>query len=149
MVGCLEELLSHKRIALDTNVFIYALSNDMQFPICSELFERLSTYDGKIIASTLTLLELTVPAYSRKDIHRVAEITSLLIKKGRIQMYPVNPGIALRGAEIRASFPRLKTADAIQLATATAANATLFITADKDFLKVEYPRIEILVLSAG
>ena len=94
--------------------------------------------------SELTLLELSVGPlrHGRQDIADEYEI--LLSHFPNLTLYPISRDILLDAAELRARF-RLRTPDAILIATALRSNATAAVTNDEAWLVV--PQIETILLS--
>lgn len=121
---------SHKKIALDTNCFIYYLEAAPAATILREdVFSPLEQGRFQAVTSTLTLAEVLVKPKSlgREDI--CMEYVMLLSSYPNLAIIPFTLPIAVRCAEIRAEY-RVRTPDAIQLATAIESQATLFLTND-------------------
>ena len=101
--------------------------------------------DGKFrgITSELTLLELTVKPLQlgRQDVADDYEV--LLGYLPNLQLEPISRSILLNAAGIRARY-RLRTPDAIQIATGLEVGATLAITNDEAWRNI--PLIETLIL---
>ncbi len=135
----IKKVLSYPIISVDTNVFIYALEDNKNFPLASEFFRHLFEKGPVVYTSVLSILESIVPLYKlgeeeRKE--RVLDYVNFIEGQGRITVINIDPIVALKSAELRAKY-HLKTPDAIQLATAVIHRAAAFITADRDF-KVDY-----------
>ena len=80
----------------------------------------------------------------RKGTQDVAdEIEMTLLHFPHLQLAPVTRSVLLRAAEMRARYG-LRTPDAIMLATAVESDATLAVTNDRDWRKVD--EIEVLLL---
>ncbi len=139
-----EFLRRHRRIALDTCVFIYQLEANAQYATLTDrVFSWLETPRSLAITSTITMAELLVAPYKSSDQKRANAFYGLL------STYPnltwVAPGLAIAdlAARLRAAHG-LKTPDAIQAATAIESEATGIITNDAIFQRVV--GIETLVL---
>ena len=104
------------------------------------LAEKQSTV---LVTSAITLLEILVHPYQRKDLNLVRGYYGYLTRLPLLRLVPVTPNIADRAAELRAIYG-FKTPDAIQLATAVIEEATLFLTADRGFRKQKEIEIGIL-----
>jgi len=128
----LEELVNHKRVALESSVFILALEGNKDFPQASELFRVLAVARAEVFASVLTITEVINKSYEIGDTKRVPARLDFIHGGGRINVIDVSQAIALKAAQLRAKY-HLKTPDAIHLATAIEANCDVFFTADKDF----------------
>ena len=135
----------HKRVLIDTSIWIYHFE---QHPKFAEPAGRLigNLEDGKFrgIASELTLLELTGRPLQlgRQDVADDYEI--LLGYFPNLEFEPITRVILLDAAGLRARY-RLRTPDAILLATGLRAGATLAVTNDEAWRAV--PIIETAILS--
>jgi predicted nucleic acid-binding protein len=102
--------------------------------------------DGKFrgIASELTLLELTVRPLQLGRQDAADDYETLLSYFPNLDLEPITRLILLEAAGLRARY-RLRTPDAIQLATGLIGGATLAITNDEAWRKL--PMIETIVLA--
>lgn len=130
-MGRLEKIFTAKKIALDTNIFIYALEDNKKFPLAAEFFRKLPQ-KTKVFTSILSVLEATVPLYQKDKKGRIPDYVNFIRGQGLIKIVPVDQAVALKAAELRALY-KLKTPDSIHLATAIVSEASLFLTADRDF----------------
>lgn len=135
-------------VALDTNVFVYALEDNPDFPDAADLFRVLAPTSCRLVTSTLTILEATVPLFRAGEAHRIPNYLEFIHGEGRIEVIALADDIALRAAKLRADWRRLATPDAIQLATANYAGATAFVTADRDLARVKLEDLRIVRLAA-
>jgi predicted nucleic acid-binding protein len=137
-------LQRHRRIALDTSIFIYQLeANARYLPLTDHVFAWLERPDSKAVTSTITMTELLVQPYRDSDEQRVDEFYGLLSTYPNLEWIAPNLEIADLAARLRA-IHRLKTPDALQAATAAHAGATALITNDAVFERVDM--FETLVL---
>jgi predicted nucleic acid-binding protein len=137
-------LRRHRRMALDTSVFIYQLETNPQYiAFTDHIFATLERRGSKAVTSTITMTELLVQPYREFNEQRVNEFYALLSTYPNLDWIPPNLEIADLAARIRA-FLRLRTPDALQAATAVYTRATGLITNDAAFQRVE--GIETLVL---
>lgn len=135
----------HKRVLIDTSIWIYHFEQHPKFAEpAGGLVGKLE--DGKFrgIASELTLLELTVRPLQlgRQDVADDYEI--LLCYFPNLEFEPISRAILLDAAGLRARY-RLRTPDAILLATGLRRGATLAVTNDEAWRAV--PVIETAILS--
>ena len=129
-------LQKNRRVALDTNIFIYHLeANSLYLPLTDVIFSALERTALTAITSTITMTELLVPAYRRKDEGKVDEFYVLLSRYPNLEWIAPTLEIADLAAELRA-LHRLRTPDALQAATAVREGATGFITNDPVFTRV-------------
>jgi predicted nucleic acid-binding protein len=137
-------LRRHKRIGLDTSVFIYQLENNPRYVgLTDHVFAWLEQPDHAAVTSTITMAELLVRPYRMSDHQQVNEFYALLSTYPNLEWVAPTLLIADTAARIRAAHS-LRTPDALQAATALESKATGFITNDSVFERVE--RFDSLVL---
>jgi predicted nucleic acid-binding protein len=134
----------HKRIALDTSVFIYQLeANPRYVDLTDHVFASLEREGYTAVTSTITMTELLVRPYRDSNDQQVNEFYALLTTFPNLEWVPPDLRIADVAARIRAGH-RLRTPDALQAATAIQMQATGFITNDPIFDRMS--AFETLVL---
>lgn len=136
---------SHKRVLIDTSVWIYHFEQNPQLAApAGRVIEGLEAGKFRGIASELTLLELTVRPLQlgRQDVADDYEV--LLGYFPNLGLQPISREVLLEAAGLRARH-RLRTPDAIQIATGVRYGATLAITNDQGWR--DQPVIETLILS--
>jgi predicted nucleic acid-binding protein len=134
----------HERVLIDTSIWIYHLEQHPELgPPAGRVIESLEQGRFRGIASELTLLELTVRPLQlgRQDVADDYEV--LLDYFPNLELVPISREILLDAAALRAR-QKLRTPDAIQIATGLRAGATLAITNDKVWRSV--PLIEMVLL---
>ena len=137
-------LRRHRRIALDTSVFIYQLeANSRYLYLTDSVFAWLEQPDHAAVTSTITMTELLVPAYRLGAEQQANEFYALLTIYPNLDWMAPSLEVADIAARIRAAH-RLRTPDALQAATAVHSRATGLITNDPVFERVE--GLEALVL---
>jgi predicted nucleic acid-binding protein len=130
-------LRHHRRIALDTSIFIYHLqSNPKYLAYTNRIFSWLEHSESTAITSTITMTELLVHPYRGGDEALANDFYALLSTYPNLDWIAPNLEIADLAARIRA-LHRLQTPDALQAATATYSQATGLITNDVVFERVE------------
>jgi predicted nucleic acid-binding protein len=130
-------LRQHRRIALDTSIFIYQLEANVRYlALTNHIFSRLEQPGSSSITSTITMTQVLVQPYRALDEQRVDEFFGLLSTYPNLEWIAPDLQIADRAAQIRARH-RLKTPDALQAATAVQARATGLITNDPVFERVD------------
>lgn len=125
-----QALRGHRVIALDTNCFIYYLEGKAWAEeLRDAVFAPLERGEFRAVTSVLTIAEILVRPKSldREDVCR--EYLLLLSSYPNLEVVPVSFDIAVRSAGIRAEH-RVRTPDAVHLATAAVRGATLFLTND-------------------
>lgn len=135
----------HHIIALDSCVWIYHLENHPDFAsLTRQVLEVVEAGTCKAVASELTLLEILVRPL-QLDLPDVADEYELLLTSfPHFSLNPISRDILLSAANMRARHG-LRTPDAIVMATALAANATLLITNDRHLSRV--PGIQVACLA--
>ncbi len=129
-------LRRHRRVALDTNVFIYQLEANPQYlALTDHIFTWLERPGSTAVTSTITMMELLVHPYRQLDPSRVDEFYGLLSTYPNLNWIAPGLEIADLAARIRAQH-RLQSPDALQAATAAHAKASGLITNDPVFARV-------------
>ena len=135
----------HQRVLIDTSIWIYHFEQHPQLAAAAgKIIESLEEGKFRAVASELTLLELTVRPLQlgRQDVADDYEV--LLDYFPNFALEPISPDIVLEAAALRAR-QRLRTPDAIQIATGLRTGATLAVTNDEGWRN--FPLIETLILS--
>ena len=136
---------SHKRVLIDTSVWIYHFEQNPKLAVpAGRIIESLEAGKFRGIASELTLLELTVRPLQlgRQDVADDYEI--LLGYFPNLELQPISREVLLEAAALRARH-RLRTPDAIQIATGVRYGATLAVTNDQGWR--DQSVIETVILS--
>lgn len=129
-------LRRHRRIALDTSIFIYQLQPNPKYIACTDLiFSWLERPESKAVTSTITMTELLVLPYREDDEQQANDFYGLLSTFPNLDWIAPTLEIAELAARIRAVY-RLQTPDALQAATAAHSQATGLITNDVVFERV-------------
>lgn len=136
---------AHKRVLIDTSVWIYHFEQNPTLGVpAGRVIEALEAGRFRGIASELTLLELTVRPLQlgRQDVADDYEV--LLGYFPNLELQPISREVLLEAAALRARH-RLRTPDAIQIATGVRYGATLAITNDEAWRDLSL--IEAVILS--
>lgn len=130
-------LRRHRKIALDTSIFIYQLeANERYLPLTDCVFTWLERPGLRAVTSTITMTELLVQPYRESDEQQVDEFYGLLSTYPNLDWIAPNLEMADLAARLRAVH-RLRTPDALQAATGLYAGATALISNDSIFERVE------------
>jgi predicted nucleic acid-binding protein len=144
LTGLRSFLRRHRSIAIDTNVFIYALeANPRYAALADHIFSWLEQAGHTGVTSTITMTELLVQPYRAGDEQRVNEFYALLSTYPNLNWIAPDLEIANVAARIRATYG-LRTPDSLQAATAVRSHATGLVTNDPVFERVDL--FETLVL---
>jgi predicted nucleic acid-binding protein len=130
-------LQHHRRIYLDTCVFIYQLEASPHYVgLTDHIFAWLEQRDHAAVTSTITMTELLVQPYRDSQKQRVDEFYALLGTYPNLEWIAPDLAIADTAARIRATH-RLRTPDALHAATAVHGRVTALITNDPVFTRVD------------
>jgi len=137
-------LARHERIGADTMVFIYHLEDHPTYaPLTQLLFEAWEEGRNLGITSVITLFEILVKP-KREGLEEVAQdYLELLTTYPNLTIVEVDLEVAKLAAELRAKY-RIRTPDALQLATALQAKAGGFITNDERLKRIK--ELEVVLL---
>lgn len=138
-----KDLGEHKRVGLDTSVFIHHFEGGDLSELTTVILERVQ--DGHLTGcvSALSLAEVLVKPLERgldglADLYRV-----VFHEMPNLEMVPVDKEVASRAASLRASHG-LGMGESIMLACALSAGATAFVTDKRMEAKVN--GLEVFVL---
>lgn len=135
----------HRRILIDTSVWIYHFEQNSTFgEAAGYVIEQLEAGKFRGIASELTLLELIVKPLQLGRQDAADDYETLLSYFPNLDLEPISRAVLLDAAALRARY-RLRTPDAIQLATGLKSGATLAITNDEAWQRIG--GIETLLLT--
>jgi predicted nucleic acid-binding protein len=135
----------HKRVVIDTSIWIYHFEQHPQLAAAAgEIIENLEEGKFRGVASELTLLELTVKPLQLGRQDAADDYEVLLDYFPNFELVPISREILLEAAALRAR-QRLRTPDAIQIATGLRTGATLAVTNDEGWRN--FPLIETIILT--
>ena len=139
-------LSRHTRIALDTSILIYHLEQHPRYGAAArDLFLWLERRGHNGCVSTLAMTKVLVGPY-QAGLHTHARAAfALLATHPHLEWITPTLDIADSAARLRASY-RLRTPDAIHLATALHAGASAFVTNDLALTRVT--ELDVLALEA-
>jgi predicted nucleic acid-binding protein len=144
-MGALEDKLrTAQTIGLDSAVFIYHFEAHPRYKaLCAEVFDCMEAGTIQAVTSTVTLIEVLVQPLAKGEQELSVRYEQYLRFGPSLTLRSLDPDVALRAAQLRARY-RLRTPDAIQLATAIEFGSRLFLTNDDRFRKVT--EVDIVVL---
>lgn len=118
-------------IAIDSNVLVYWVEDHLEYaPILQPLFNAADSGERTIVASSLTLLEVLVDPYRKRNV-KLAERYEHILTHGRgLVLAALDASVMRIAAQIRASHA-VRTPDAIQLAVGLRYGCVAFITNDR------------------
>nr|VFJ45894.1 MAG: Predicted nucleic acid-binding protein, contains PIN domain [Candidatus Kentron sp. DK]VFJ47603.1 MAG: Predicted nucleic acid-binding protein, contains PIN domain [Candidatus Kentron sp. DK] len=128
----LREKLEGRRVYFDANIFIYLLEGykELEWQI-EEIRSSLVLGECEIFTSELTLCEILVYPLGNQDNNSVEQYRAFLERSGAFQLIPTSKDTYIRASEYRALL-RLRTPDAIHVATALESECDIFLTNDRN-----------------
>ena len=125
--------LAGGRVYLDTNSLIYAFEQFDTFPgLIDHLLVPLQSGDLTVVTSTITLAEVLTHPIKNGDQALATAYRDFLMPTKHLELWPVDAAIADRAAQLRVAH-KLRTPDAIHLATCIAAKCTILLSRDVGF----------------
>ena len=124
----LQDLLkNHPAIGLDTSIFIYHLEDHPRYsPLTEIIFNALEKGINKGVTSYLTLMEILTKPKTEGFLQVARDYEYYLTTFPNLTFYEMGLDVARKASDLR-SADRIKTPDAIQLATAVLYGATAFL----------------------
>lgn len=130
-------LRRHRRIGIDTSIFIYEVElNPRYVDLADPVFSWIEQPGHSAVTSTITMTELLVRPYRDSDRGQVNRYYGLLTRYPNLEWIAPDLEVADMAARFRARH-RLPTPDALEAATAAHSRATGFVTNDPTFQRVE------------
>lgn len=131
-----------KKVALDTNIFIYYYHQYPEFiAFADKVFTLLVENKLKAVTSLITLTEL-LSLQAPDD--KIKDLEDSFLSTPNLSIIPFDQKIAEDAARIRRVYG-FRLPDAIQLASALEAQAQAFITNDQNLQK--FKKIKVLLIS--
>jgi len=125
------EALSGAKVALDAAPLIYfAEEHPHYLPLIEPFFVALDQGRFQALASTVALLEVLIHPIRENNLQLAQTYREILQQSGVIATIPVSAAIAETAANLRA-HSKIKTPDALHVATALHTGAGFFITNDR------------------
>lgn len=120
-------------VGLDAAVFIYFLEESPEYlPLVDPVFTAIDKGEIAGVTSAITLLETLVKPLRVGNAALAERYEELLTASRGLALIPIDLPLLRLAAELRAGH-RLRTPDALQLATALAGGCTAFLTNDRVF----------------
>ncbi len=125
------------KVFVDTAPYIYFLNhNDNFYVVTKSFFEKCMENDIPMITSVITTEEYLVMPY-RNGNEKWVEAFRTFLNDTKTEVLDIDNRIAEKAAKIRANYEGFKAMDALQLASAVAVGADLFLTNDKQLRRFE------------
>jgi predicted nucleic acid-binding protein len=122
--------LRGQTVALDTAPLIYFIEQHPDYAArLKPFFQAADRREFRIVTSLVTLIEVLVHPLRHGRADLASQYRDILLRSPALTAFPIDETIAEEAARLRAAH-RIKTPDAIQLATAIRAGAACFLTND-------------------
>jgi len=139
------EALRGSVVGLDTAPLIYLIEeNPTYLPIVRQFFESVDRGELRVVTSVVTLAEVLVHPMRQGNRELADEYRRILLQAKHVTTLPVSKTIAEEAAQLRARHA-FRMPDAIQLAPATYAGATSFLTNDTQL--PSFASLNVIVLN--
>lgn len=126
-----------KKVALDTNIFIYVFEQSPEFGEKSKgILEQVEEGNFSAIASSISLTEILVKPIREGNISMEKQYKLLFTHFPNLSIVPVDNSVAERAAYLRGKYG-IKTPDALIVASAIMEEAELFITNDERLVQIK------------
>ena len=139
------DLLRGRLVAFDTAPLIYYIEEKEPFHgIVAPFFDAIGSDTFQSLTSIITLEEVLVVPFRDGRLDLVEGYRNVLLNAAGLQIWNVGQQIAEEAAHIRATYRRIRTPDALQMATAVVAGADYFLTNDKAL--PDLPNLEMVAV---
>jgi predicted nucleic acid-binding protein len=140
------DALGRGPVGIDTAPFIYFIEEHPSFVrVLDELFGWIDAGKLAAVTSGITLLEVLVLPLRASNRPLAERYRELLTRSRGLELVLVDEAVLVAAAQLRASYPRLRTPDALQVGTALLKGCTAFVTNDRELPAV--PGLSIVQLS--
>lgn len=127
----ISERIKGKRLYLDTNILIYLFED---FPVYHDVIQEITQCvdagEAQLFTGEITIAELMVMPFRKDNPELIKFHMRALEDKAFIKLLPTTRKVYLKTAFLRATFPNMKTPDAIHVASAVEGGVDVFITND-------------------
>ena len=132
-------------IAIDTNLFIYLVEKNPNYAEAAKyVFERVERGLLHAVTSSLVIEELLVKPFEVGDFILAKRYKTLISAFPNLTLREIDHAVLEKSAEIRAKY-KIRTPDAIFIATALLEKADIFITNDARLKSIK--DIEVVILN--
>ncbi len=132
-------------VGVDTLPFLNYIERKSNYAdILHSFFQAVHKGKISVVRSMVTLLEMLVYPFQLGDVELAHQYRDILLNSTGLTTLPMTQEIAEEAARLRSTYRKIRTPDAIQLATAINANASFFLTNDARLPSL--PNLRILQL---
>jgi predicted nucleic acid-binding protein len=139
-----EMLSDHKRVALDSRVFMYAFTQHLEFgAVAKEILDCVEDHLVEAITPATTLTDILVKPI-REGKENIEKQFKLFFKHfPNLTVLPIDEDTAIRAAHLKAKYD-ISTPDALFIAAAIHSEASVLITNDERLEKItELPTLPL------
>jgi predicted nucleic acid-binding protein len=139
-----EALIDVKKLGFDSSPFIYFVERHPKYiHVVREFFRRVDNGLVSGFSSVITLTEVLTQPKRKENLKLELEYLELLLSSRNLTMLSVDVPTANKAADLRARW-RIRTPDALQIATTLNAGCEAFLTNDKELKRVQEIRVLVL-----
>ena len=136
-------------VCLDSSTFIYFIDENPRYiSKVEKIFSEISEGNILGVSSYLSLLEVLVKPIKEGARDVASQYKNFMLGSSSLKLYPLDDRVAEKAAELRARYygngMKIKTPDAIQIATGILNGADIFITNDKKLKNVKEIQVAVL-----
>jgi len=132
----IDALQRHHVILLDSCIWIYYIEDHPRYAdLIESMLAQCVDRKTRLLTSDLSLLEIKVAPLKQQSVAGAGEYELLLDRFPNLSLLPIDRAVLNRAARLRARY-RLRTPDAIILASGLVHGATLAVSNDDDWNKV-------------
>jgi len=136
-------------VCLDSAPFIYFIDEDPRYiSKVEKIFSEIANGNVLGVSSYLSLLEVLVKPMKEGAKNIALQYKNFMLSSSFLRLYPLDDQVAETAAELRARYYgnglKIKTPDAIQIATGLLNGAEIFITNDKSLKNVKEIKVAVL-----
>lgn len=136
-----------KRVGLDSSILIYHLEDLEPYAILTEnIFARVAEGSLSAVLSTVSVTELLVQPFTTGQKDRIAAIERFLFSLPNTEIKSPDYPVAREAARLRSKY-RVRTPNALLIATSMNEKADAFITNDAGLRPLRDEGLTILVLA--
>jgi len=136
---------NHKKIAIDSMVFIYHFANHPLYaPFSTYLLNKAERREITLFTSIISIVECMVLPNKKNDLELVAEYEKVFQSFPNLEITPLDWPLAQLISKLRAHYPKIRLPDLANIAAGLIAGADLFVTNDKQLKKIKEIKTIIL-----
>jgi len=140
-----KDLLSFKKIGLDSMVFIYQFSDHSQYSnLTNVVIELLEQRKIRAVTSAISIIETFVRPEKEGNTAILNGYENVFQHLPNLEIVPVDWPLSRLTAKLRSQYPNIRTPDAIQIAATLLEDYPIFLTNDSKLKKIKELKVIIL-----